>query len=172
MWNGKGWYGFIGTISTSTTGISPPVSLHRWTQDIWIFGKGVYMYEGLGVGFADLTSFFFNILWKWNNLVSLRPNYFIFIGYLKTGGREGVRANLLNPLWIRHCYRWSIDGFPFKEEGALTLSDFIAGWRDIDQTMPRSEGKLKILEELFTQVKQLRPADASVIKGLYYIFMP
>ena len=47
-------------------------------------------------------------------------------------------------------------------------SDFIAGWRDIDQTMPRSEGKLKILEELFTQVKQLRPADASVIKGLYY----
>ena len=26
--------------------------------------------------------------WKRNNLVSLRPNYFIFIGYLKTGGEE------------------------------------------------------------------------------------
>ena len=26
---------------------------------------------------------FFNILWKWNNLVSLRPNYFIFMGYLR-----------------------------------------------------------------------------------------
>ena len=26
---------------------------------------------------------------KINNLVSLRPDYFIFIGYLKTGGREG-----------------------------------------------------------------------------------
>ena len=25
---------------------------------------------------------FLNILWKWNNLVSVRPNYFIFMGYL------------------------------------------------------------------------------------------
>ena len=24
-----------------------------------------------------------NILWKWNNLVSLSPNYFIFVGYLR-----------------------------------------------------------------------------------------
>ena len=34
--------------------------------------------------------------------------------------------------------------------------------------MPRSQGKLKILEELFTQVKQLRPADAPVIKGMMF----
>ena len=27
MWNGSGWYGFIGTISTSTTGISLKSSL-------------------------------------------------------------------------------------------------------------------------------------------------
>ena len=33
----------------------------------------------------------------------VRPNYFIFMGYLKTGGGEGVRAKLLNTLWIRHC---------------------------------------------------------------------
>ena len=26
---------------------------------------------------------FLNILWKWNNLVSVRPNYFIFFGYDK-----------------------------------------------------------------------------------------
>ena len=26
---------------------------------------------------------FLNILWKWNNLVSVRPNYFIFMGYGK-----------------------------------------------------------------------------------------
>ena len=32
---------------------------------------------------------------------SLRQNYFIFIGYLKTG--EGGQANPLNPLWISHC---------------------------------------------------------------------
>ena len=42
-----------------------------------------------GGRFADLFSFFLHILWKWNNLVSLRPNYFIFIGYLKIGGKDG-----------------------------------------------------------------------------------
>ena len=26
---------------------------------------------------------FLNTLWKWNNLVSMRPNYFMFIGYLR-----------------------------------------------------------------------------------------
>ena len=33
---------------------------------------------------TDYVSFFLNTPWKWNSLVS--PNYFIFIGYLKTGG--------------------------------------------------------------------------------------
>ena len=32
---------------------------------------------------------FLNIRWKWNNLVSLRPNCFIFMEYLKTGGGGG-----------------------------------------------------------------------------------
>ena len=40
---------------------------------------------------------------KMNDLVPSRPTYFIFIGYLKTGGMEGVRANPMNPNWIRHC---------------------------------------------------------------------
>ena len=35
------------------------------------------MYKGVGVRFADFISFFLNI--------PLRLNYFIFIGYLKTG---------------------------------------------------------------------------------------
>ena len=39
----------------------------------------------------------------------LRPNYFIFIGYFKTGGGEGVQAppppNLLR---IRHCFSTAI----------------------------------------------------------------
>ena len=47
------------------------------------------MFKGLGVHFADFISIFLNIPWKQNNLVSVRPNYFIFIGYLKTGGGEG-----------------------------------------------------------------------------------
>ena len=38
-------------------------------------------------------AFSLNIPWKWNNSVSQRPNYFIFIGYLKTG----------NGVWIRNC---------------------------------------------------------------------
>ena len=40
---------------------------------------------------------------KMNDLVPSKPTYFIFIEYLKTGGMEGVRANPMNPIWIRHC---------------------------------------------------------------------
>ena len=40
---------------------------------------------------------------KMNDLVPSSPAYFIFIGYLKTGGMEGVRANPMKPNWIRHC---------------------------------------------------------------------
>ena len=65
--------------------------------------KGVQIYKGVGGLFADFISFFLNIPWKWNNLVSLRPNNFIFIGYLKMGRGEGVWGIPLNPLWIRHC---------------------------------------------------------------------
>ena len=44
-----------------------------------------------------------NFPWKLNNLVPSILNYYIFIGYLKMGGMEEVRANTLNPNWIRHC---------------------------------------------------------------------
>ena len=46
------------------------------------------MYKGVGVRFADFISFFLNIPRKLNNLVSMRPSYFISIGYLKGGGSE------------------------------------------------------------------------------------
>ena len=36
---------------------------------------------------------------------------------------------------------------------------------------PRWHGKLKILEELFTQVKTLRPADAPTIKGKTFVIL-
>ena len=69
-----------------------------------IFGKGVHMYKGVGVRFAEFILFFLNITWKWSNLVSPRPNYFIFIGYLKTGTESGGggQANPMSPLWICH----------------------------------------------------------------------
>ena len=72
------------------------------------------MYKGMGVRFADCISFVLNISWKWINLVSLRPNYFIFIGYLKTGGGgggEGVQAITLNPLWVCH---WGLKQQPIQ----------------------------------------------------------
>ena len=64
-----------------------------------ISAKGVHMYKGVGVCLADFISFILNIPWKWNtcNLVSLRPNYFIFIGYLKTGVRERGLSELPEP---------------------------------------------------------------------------
>lgn len=41
------------------------------------------------------------------------------------------------------------------------------GWRDVDGTaMSRMEGKAKLLDELFYQVKVLRPSDASELKGV------
>ena len=50
-----------------------------------------------------ILSFFFNVPWKWNNLVSLRPNYFIFIGYLKRG--EGrVFKRTLEPTYDPPLY--------------------------------------------------------------------
>ena len=70
----------------------------------------------MGSGVASLESpphpSSLNILWKWNNLVSVRPNYFIFMGYLRK-----MRYNKIckvNPIplkyefpfqksWIRLC---------------------------------------------------------------------
>ena len=48
-----------------------------------ISGKGVHMYKGLAVHFAD-------------------SNEIIFKGYLKTEAGEGVLSEPLNPLWIRY----------------------------------------------------------------------
>ena len=77
-----------------------------------ISGKGVHMNKGLGVRFAD---FFYFILFKYpmkmNNLVSLRPNYFIFIGYLKMGVGEGVSIQApeprLNPRLVFHVFTFN-----------------------------------------------------------------
>ena len=66
--------------------------------------KGVNLFKGGGFALLILSNFSKISHENENNLVSLRPNYFIFIGYLKPGGGGGgggggVRAN---PLWIRH----------------------------------------------------------------------
>ena len=51
------------------------------------------MYKSMGDRFAGFISFFLNVPKKGNNLVSLRPNYFNFIGYLKMGGGGGERGS-------------------------------------------------------------------------------
>ena len=75
-----------------------------------ISGKGVHEYKGVGVRFADFISFFLNMPWKRDNLVSGRPNYFIFIGYLKTRGREGGSSEppLDPPLLYMHKHKLHI----------------------------------------------------------------
>ena len=95
-----------------------------------ISGKRVYIYKGVGVRFADFLSFFLNIPWKWNNLVSLRPNYFIYIEYWKTEDGEGDWSEPPEPpldpqLWLVKGYklchlRWS-RGQPNKNWAVTTM---------------------------------------------------
>ena len=63
------------------------------------FGNEVHMYKGMGVSyFADFIPFFLNIPWKWNILVSLRPNYLIFYRISKNG--RGFQENPLFAYWV------------------------------------------------------------------------
>ena len=59
----------------------------------------IYIKVWGGVCLADFISFFLNILWKWRNSVLLSPNYFIFIGYLETGGRENPSGSTTGEHW-------------------------------------------------------------------------
>ena len=57
----------------------PALSDNRSWKQIFVFFlsgrlRQVLLYKGVGVHFADFISFFLNIPWKWNNLVSPRPN--------------------------------------------------------------------------------------------------
>ena len=57
------------------------------------------------------VDYFFNILWKWNNLVSMRPNNFIFMEYLRKMSQDqnGEPPTLytyeppFQKSWIRPC---------------------------------------------------------------------
>ena len=66
-------------------------NIQGWIQDFW---KGVSFIKRWGCSLCLFHLIFLNM--------ALRPNHFIFIGYLKNGGGKGVRANPPNPLWIRH----------------------------------------------------------------------
>ena len=82
-----------------------------------------------GFALLILSNFFLNIPWKWNNLVSLRPNYFFFMRYSKMGAwtlnpsrsatenvdighdlysmqcsKECVKRQSLHKLWDKHSY--------------------------------------------------------------------
>ena len=88
----------------------------KWRQEALtiggsrISGRGSHMCKG-GGRFADFISFFMNIPWKWNNLVS-RNQIISFSWDIKIlgtgwgGGGGGGRAPTLIPLWIRHWAVW------------------------------------------------------------------
>ena len=61
--------------------------------DMYKWGRG-------GGSFANFNLFFSKIPFFLK--VLLRPNYFMFIGYLKTGCGEGVQANLLDLPLVWH----------------------------------------------------------------------
>ena len=84
-----------------------------------------------------------------NNLASLRPNYFIFIGYLKT--EVGWLCEPLNPLWIRHSLMSSETPFNAFADGA-----------DQDQTA-RSESTL------FAYGNMIRYDPILVDLSLFYV---
>ena len=87
-----------------------------------------HIFKGVEVRFADFISFFLNIPWKWNNLCSLRPNYFIFIGYLKTGagrGFERIQAIVPPPYNMLLLNTLIMDLDPFHWNFTQILSYFI-----------------------------------------------
>ena len=87
----KSRFFFIYLLSISTYRSKSPYFSSSGGSRISRKGIHMYLFKGLGVRVVDFISFFLNIPCKRNNLVSLRPNYFIFIGYLKRvgGGSRG-----------------------------------------------------------------------------------
>ena len=81
-------------------------------------------------------------------LVSLRPNSFIFIGYLKTG--DGVRVN---PLWMR-------DSNPFRK--ILLVSQSSDGLGETIQTI---FGNYRAVTRKCEEKKWQRP-----VEGLLLLF--
>ena len=72
---------------------------------------------------------FLNILWKWNNLVTVRPNYFIFMGYLRKT-REISKANPhnfihMNPLSRNSGSATTMQPMLLALMSALTHSDHV-----------------------------------------------
>ena len=74
------------------------------TRTVSAGNGGPYVFKKVGGGrFADFITFFINIPWKWNNLVSLIPNYFIFIGYSKTRDGKGVPPESATAVKLYRC---------------------------------------------------------------------
>ena len=81
---------------------------------------------------------------KMNDLVPSSPTYFIFIGYLKTGGggggMKGVRANPMNPNWIRHCLYMYANAQTFWLHHAWACNSYVLQniWAELSYEFERS----------------------------------
>ena len=69
------------------------------------------------------------------------------------------------PYFVR-VRAWNIKGY---SDSAVSspASAVPSSWREIETTLPRSHGKLQLLNDLFVNMKNSRPADASEIKGTH-----
>ena len=78
-----------------------PLNIYNGSSQVYCMKPEGRIHKGLFTiqGVQNPAPLFLNILWKWNNLVSVRPNYFIFIEYLRKM-RENQQNKPLTPLYI------------------------------------------------------------------------
>ena len=91
------------------TGTFPLVTLWRKSSEkVSNAYQSVAYPEGVSGIRSNLPSrpTFLNILWKWNYLVSVRPNYFIFMWYLRKNGIKSAKRTPI-PLYIRTLFQKS-----------------------------------------------------------------
>ncbi|CAH1795316.1 unnamed protein product [Owenia fusiformis] len=68
-----------------------------------------------------------------------------------------------------NMYYVRVKAFNIKGSGPATVASpsycIPSNWREMVNTVPRSQGKLQLLDDLFTSVKSSRRADAAELKG-------
>ena len=91
---------------------------------------------------------FFYILWKWNNLVSVRPNYFLCMGYLRKM-RKNQQSEPHHPHTQTYLYIWTptptrkcnytyepLSRNPWSAPVLVSLSHSVMGWSLIYMNIP------------------------------------
>ena len=134
-------------------------SMQRAGADPWILEREFIFIKVLGFALLILSQFFFKCSMKIKNWSQWRPNYFIFIGYLKTGGAQ---VNPLSPVWIRH---WRV-----KLENTIQKPTAVLHWRMEENCTEHDDLRIWVVDlsiflELqlnMTEVMSLRKANLRI----------